>query len=479
MALDIGTDLALRGLNDLRRLLDAVVSADEHDEVDWIEWKSTLDLSGKDGCFTIARTILGMANRSPDSASLACEGLGYIVVGAAPGSVDGIQSVDPAHLDARIDAYLGGADGPRWTPTYVAHDESTVLMVTVEAPRLGDPIFSLRKEFDVYPSGAVFVRKKGRTVRANAEDMDALQRRLLAKPPATGSEIDVRAVGDVPLSWVDPAAIEPSIEQWVGEWRDGLVRDARRTDQAQRSDETDDDHLDGLMGAGDVYRRFLDQQDSLIRKMQQANSFSRFAEEDSRTLEEFIDQVDRWAEDAIEAASAGLPGRYVAVGNGVIAFEIENLGTRFLPDVELEVYFAFENARGFDEEPESRRIPRPPRPFGEPKPIMDLSSGLFSPHLSAPLLAPFDSGVGRRTWVEDGSIKVRFHVGDLRPHAADTSDEVYVFLTERPEGGVLSGTWSATLRDQDGLLTGQVEVPVRDEPVDVSDLLEDDENDDQ
>lgn len=476
MALDIATDRALRGLSDLRRLLDAVVSADEHDEIDWIEWKSTLDLSGKDGCCTIARTILGMANRLPESASVACEGLGYLVVGAAPGCVDGVRSVDPAQLDARIDAYLGGAAGPRWTPTYVTRDEATVLVVTVEAPELGDPIFSLRKEFDVYPSGAVFVRKKGRTVRAIADDIDALQRRLLAKPRATGSEIAVRPVGDVPLSWIDPTSTESSIEDWVSEQRDRLVRDARRLDHARHSHGDDDDDLDGVFGATGIYRKFARQQDSVIRMMQQASSLSRLTQqEDTRTLEEFIDQVDRWAEAATEAAGGALPERYVAAGLGVIAFEIENLTTRFLPDVELEVYFGFENARGFDEEPDRHHLPRPPRPLGEPKQTMDFSSALLSPNLTTPIMPSFDNAIGRRTWVEDGSIKVRFHVGDLRPHATDTSDEIYVFLTERPEGGFLTGTWTATMRDQDGLLRGDVEMPVREKPTDVAELLTVDE----
>lgn len=479
MALDIATDRALRGVSDLRRLLDAVVSADEHDEIDWIEWKSTLDLSGKDGCCTIARTILGMANRPPESASVACEGLGYLVVGAAPGCVDGVRSVDPAQLDDRIDTYLGGAIGPRWTPTYVTRDERTVLVVTVEAPQLGDPIFSLRKEFGVHPSGAVFVRKKGRTVRAIADDMDALQRRLMAKPRAAGSEVDVRPVGDVPLSWIDPTSTESSIEDWVSEQRDRLVRDARRLDQVRHSHGEDDDDLDGVLGATGIYRKFARQQESVIRMMEQANSLSRFTQqEDTRTLEDFIDQVDRWAEAATEAAGAALPERYVAAGLGVLAFEIENLSTRFLPDVELEVYFGFENARGFDDEPDMHPLPRPPRPFGKPKPTMDFSSALLSSSLASPMIPSFDNVIGRRTWVEDGSIKVKFHVGDLRPQATDTSDDVYVFLTERPEGGMLTGSWTATMRDQDGLLRGQVEVPVRDEAVDVAELLTDgDDND--
>ena len=84
MPINLDTRAAIRH-PDLVRVVHAVVDADEHDEADWIEWKSDLDLSTKRGCFSVARTILGMANRAPASASLACEGLGYIVVGAEPG----------------------------------------------------------------------------------------------------------------------------------------------------------------------------------------------------------------------------------------------------------------------------------------------------------------------------------------------------------------------------------------------------------
>ena len=44
----------------------------------------------KGGCFHVARAILGMANRIPDRAGLTCEGLGCVVVGAEPGSSQGI-----------------------------------------------------------------------------------------------------------------------------------------------------------------------------------------------------------------------------------------------------------------------------------------------------------------------------------------------------------------------------------------------------
>jgi len=60
--------------------------------------------------------------------------------------------------------------------------------------------------------------------------------------------------------------------------------------------------------------------------------------------------------------------------------------------------------------------------------------------------------------VKEGSIRVKFALGDLRPHAADVSDAIFVVLAERPEGGLLKGTWTATMRDQSVLLHGHVDV---------------------
>jgi len=96
-----------------------------------------------------------------------------------------------------------------------------------------------------------------------------------------------------------------------------------------------------------------------------------------------------------------------------------------------------------------------------------------SPGLVLPAIAytPDLGNIGRRTWVEDGSVVVRFDIGDLRQHAIDTSDDVYMFMTRRPDDGVFHGTWTATVRDIDGVLTGTIDVPVDNEPVDVLKLL--------
>ena len=90
------------------------------------------------------------------------------------------------------------------------------------------PIFTLRREFDKARSGAVFVRKHGLTVPADASDMDALQARLVAAPPPTA--LEVALTGDVPISWFDGAAAPASLEAWVAERAETMVAAARATE---------------------------------------------------------------------------------------------------------------------------------------------------------------------------------------------------------------------------------------------------------
>jgi hypothetical protein len=87
--LTIDTSTALRGTGALIGLVQAVVNADQHDESDAIEWKSTLDASTRDGCFHVPRAVLGLANREPGRSKLIFEGYGYVVVGAEPGRLAG------------------------------------------------------------------------------------------------------------------------------------------------------------------------------------------------------------------------------------------------------------------------------------------------------------------------------------------------------------------------------------------------------
>lgn len=176
MALDIPTDRPLRSPRQLLQLAKAIRDAGEHDENDWIEWKSSYDLTKKEVRATLARHIIGMANRMPDKATAICQGYGYIAIGVEPGRVEGVTTIDLADLDSGLQPYLGH-QGPEWSANHVALDGHTILVLTVEPPKLGDPIHTLNKEFSNYMAGMIFVRRSGRTVQANPGEVAALTRR--------------------------------------------------------------------------------------------------------------------------------------------------------------------------------------------------------------------------------------------------------------------------------------------------------------
>lgn len=170
-------------------VVGAVLAASSADESDWVEWKSSLDLSDKAVRGTLARHILGLANRPPEEAARHAAGRGFVVVGAEPGSRPGISAADPADLSQGINAFLG-PDRPSWTMHYDDRDGLPVLVLTVAAPRLGDPAFTLFKELQVispggkrkdYPRGTIFVRHQGRTEIARPEDVRVLLERF-ARP---------------------------------------------------------------------------------------------------------------------------------------------------------------------------------------------------------------------------------------------------------------------------------------------------------
>jgi len=169
-------------------IVDAVLAASAADELDWIEWKSSLDLRDKTVRGLLARHILGMANRSPEQAAVHGGGRGFVVVGAEPGSRCGITAVDAADLSQGIEAFLG-PEQPSWTMQYDDRADSPVLVLAVAPPRPGDPVFTLHKELRVvspagkqkeYPQGTIFVRRPGRTELARPEDVRALLERHVA-----------------------------------------------------------------------------------------------------------------------------------------------------------------------------------------------------------------------------------------------------------------------------------------------------------
>lgn len=478
MALDLDVSRPLRGIEARRDLVRAVVVAHPGDESEWLEWKSDLDLTTKQGCFHVAKAILGMANRPVEVAARACGGYGYIVVGVEPENLAGVLMPDPSQWIELVEVYLRGEATPPWEWTIVPAHGKDVLVVTVDPPQDGDPLWPLRKEINSYRSGTLFVRKPGKTEPALAEDVDALGRRLLAGTSQL-PQLLVEVVGDVPVPWVVGDMVRDNIAAWVESERNRRMTAAyaiedERNRPARTLDASDQVNL-GLSGSAFLAEQAKWQKvASNMQKIAASGALSRYLDQpDERTLEEYETEVDQWAAKLAEPALNDLLRRYCKAGYGLVHLRVVNNSTQYLPGVEVRLHIDFERAKGFAKVPDGDRLPKAPRPFGEAKPG-PLSTNLPLSALSSPVvptISAFDPTYLRDTNIEDGSIKVTLDTGDLRPTASYDGDDFYIFLPARPADGSLHATWTATVQNRDGVIEGQLTVPVQEEPTEVGDIL--------
>ncbi len=457
MAIDIDLSREIRGVDQLRVLVRAVLAAHPSEETSWVEWKSDIDLTSKDGCMKVASAILGLANRPVDDAARTCAGFGYLVVGAEPDNLTGVVVPDPADWVTKVEQYLKGDTAPTWAPTTIPIDGRNVLVITVDPPQHGDLIWTVRKELSGVMSGTVFVRKPGKTERATAKDMDALQERLLARTPSL-PDLVVELVGDLPLSWLPGSATLEHVAAWARTRRDSLAAAAHAVQDQQNTPSQElatGDRLDGQsMGAiQDAVRKFL-------------------PEPDQRTLEEYLAELDSWVDELAKAAQEDLPRRYFEQGYGLTQVKVTNNSTQYLADVEVSLHMDLAEIKGFEEIPGGKYLPRPPRPLGQPKPNPKFAglSRLGMPPNYDLGLAPFTAHL-RDTRIEDGSIHLTVDAGELRPRRHHVGDEFHILLLQRPGSGTVPVAWAATVKDRDWIIEGEFEVPVAQEPVDVADIF--------
>lgn len=168
-------------------VIDHALSLGDLSELDYLELKGALSFEkacARASGATIARAVLGLANRMPDVAGQHLAGHGVILVGIAGGKVVGADEADPAEVRPRITLYVG-EDGPGWDFQYVKHPGGLVLVVVVDPPRWGDPIHTWRRETTLNErpirEGEIFVRTS-RTQPATSVDVKNLSRRLTASP---------------------------------------------------------------------------------------------------------------------------------------------------------------------------------------------------------------------------------------------------------------------------------------------------------
>jgi hypothetical protein len=435
---------AIRTLAERVALIEAVANAPSTEpELDWIEWKSTLDLSLAKDQFNMARHVLGFANRNPDVAAAAVGGCAYLLVGVEPANLQGVSAIDVAKLSTAIDAYTGGAAGPRWSPDYIQVRGHTVLVVTVEAPAWGDPIHTLRQGFGNALPGLPFVRRLGKTEQANPQEMVMLTARASRRSPQIA--ISVRWAG-VPPPVQAAGVTEDAVEQWVEREHDELIR-----------------HLEEY--------RAPDSSAAPVALAAAAFANSMFGEK--RSAAEYRKVVDDYG----AAARKGAAGRVYANAlqrSQPIGVVITNGTDGNFSEVRCELKMGDGLWAVFDREAALERLlskfPARPRPFGA------INRDPFGTRGLSRLYNIGLPSVGRRTYRgridHSNSVTVTLDPVTVRPR--DTVHLEPFFLLARPElaGSTIEVLWKATATNADGVAAGTLSLTVTPDVIGIESLTE-------
>jgi schlafen family protein len=450
VALPIDTARPVRTHAEQHALVRAVRDAPASEqETNWLEWKGPLTLAGRDatGRATIAKAVLGFANRDPDVAARVMGGCAYLLAGVSPGQLVGVDFVDAAQLEAQVATYVGRE--VQWRPDYVAVDGKEVMVVIVEPPRLGDHAHPVRKTFNpsgpgpVLQEGTVFVRHQASTDPATAADIDMLSRRA-AQRPGDELEVAVRPASETSLRPVDlsPEAQAKYLEHEEARLLSPISR-PRRTQLGLSP--TMQNLLLGGSGGGGEYR-----------------SQEKYREEISEYLDQLRDTLPKI-----------LPARAFLHEVARLRLEVVNPTDTTFTKVRVEICLPPE-LRVEDWHGDARaegELPKRPVPYGRARQSpLGFRGGVSMASLSALGPAPVLASDFPDIYAGPDGVRVEYAPIDVRPQGVAPLRNIWLVIDD-PAAESIPVRWEATATNAAKRLSGTFDVPVDQPPVDVEQLM--------
>ena len=410
-----------RGELAARALVEALSLTDDRAERHFLEVKSSIDLTTKEGLAKLAKFILGAANRMPDVAAGAFEGHAVMVLGVAQGSVPGIKPVEALAIERGVRPYLS-VNGPRWDLQRVpVNGGREVLLILVDPPKWGQPAFPCFKDGPSLHNGQIIVRADGETRQATGEEVLQLQQRGRCEQPDVDLAVDIAGV-----------AVAHTCDESVLE--DHIERETARLEAAMPSSEPLPSHPLASLIRGVGHR------------------------DESRTVQQYEEQIASWAAECRASWSLALEA-VAATITPTITISVTNRTRSFLEDVALEIHLegpvrGLEPVEPEDFEPDSL-LPSPPRAWG---PWVDYSS--IIPSGLSTYIPPMPSLPSSISFRNDGSVTVNVDVGDLRPLHTYRTDDDLVLVVDDENRTELNGTWKITARGHNAVYEGNLVMPV-------------------
>jgi hypothetical protein len=433
----------------------ALVQADGKDESYSLEFKSRLDWGKSFDLGTLARAILAMANRDPQQSLASFGGSGIVCVGLEPGEVHGVEPLDPAVLDGKLAPYTGTSDGPGWVPRWFDLDGKHVLVIEVDAPKFGDPPYTLRQSFGDYRKSQVFVRERGSSDPASQAHLERLARRFTSGPKTLDVEVGVKLEHPISPYFWDSNDIELFLENEKAELLLSLVlAETSEGSEPNKSFGKSTSAVSAMLGDG-------------LRDIRLEN----------RTPDEFRRAVDSYIRELREALPEALKTQLPELIEPP-TFWITNRAERNFKKVNVTVRVEGQVSAGERTPPsinEDRtvagRLPSRPRPFGSYTALTALGETLLRAG-QRPVFMPdiYSAGLpfSRREIRNGGSFELDFDTVTLRPGANMVELESAVVIQvprDRTEPVVVS--WHATASNVDAVARGRFEVPIEGVPLDI------------
>lgn len=433
-----------------QELLSAISESDGTDETMWVEHKAGLDPSTKNGGAALAKAIVAFGNREVATAGRYLGGYGLIVVGMEPGSTPGITQIDPAQLQDSVDRFIA-APAPGWDSSHHTFQDKTVLVVTVDPPREGDPIFVVGKAGgdpkagESIRDGAIYVRRPGKSEIATSADI----RRLEARRDAG---LAVKHELDISVGVASTAYAIPWIEGHDANWVDRYV-EFEKTKMLEALEPAPRSAASGVLGAVRAYQRQID----VLGTRQ----------EETRTKDEFRAEVEAWAVEA----KKGLPGYLDDLRHhhaSPLAVSVVNNTERNYSQLRIEIHIDGP-IRAYDshlDEPRSiddlsGHRPRAWGPYTRSRfsnvTALQLrrESGGFRLPIPRPITVPTVKTTG------NGKTVITYPEFDLRPRYRATLDEVFLIADHR-FAGMATARWIATAVNVDVLAEGSFPIQIAD-----------------
>ena len=415
MALLLDISRQFRSIDELAKLVEAIVAAPSTEsEPDWLEWKREADLSDRRWQATIAKFIAGFANRDPMVAQRSAKGCAYLVIGAEPENLVGVDPIDNAQLLAGVSRFIGGV--ARWYPQYIDISGKSVLVIIVEPPNHGDGIVAMITAYQphngrsVCRDGDVFVRTHGSTGLAKQADFDMLTQRFAA------NALQARAMRIEPRDPVTAVAVScgpDEVDAWLK--REGSIllapmgrRTATRFSTAAllgMENRNEDDYRHQVAS-------YLAKTKPLLQAKARADAL---VGRDPNMRLTLINETDR---------------NFAAV-----RVEVSIEGT-------VAAYSSAEDA-----EPD---LPNPPLQWGE-----------LNPLLGIPYIPPFVPPDFHGPYIDNcGSTQIVFDDIDLRPGAVETLEPIYLVADAILAGSTFKASWKATSTSTSGIALAEFAIEV-------------------